>query len=291
MGPVRAWFGERIDGRWAIAGTSPEQLAGFAAAADSSGIDKGDDLARAAIEAGLCSSFYGYRKLLHATALALARDRVATMLATEDADIVQAIRSLDTAIEAFNEMSERIVEWYGIHRPGDRLRPQEIIDVLLAASGDLPGAMQSYAACARALHEERKRLESFIAGRMADVAPNLAAVLGPLLGARLIAKAGGLEKLAKLPASALQVMGAREALFRHLREGTPPPKHGFIYRHPLVIGSPKRLRGRISRVLAGKAAIAARVDFYSGGHAGLEDEVKRRVSAIKGGRGESTDER
>ena len=289
---MRAWFGERVDGRWVLAGTSPEQLAGFAAAGDSSGIDKSVDLSRAAIEAGFCHSFSGYRKLLHETAMSLARDRIAAMLATEDADIVQAIRSLDTAIEAFNEMSERIVEWYGIHHPRARLRPHELIDELISSS---PGAdveaMQGYAACARALHEERKRLETFIAGRMEDVAPNLSAVLGPLLGARLIAKAGGLEKLAKLPASALQVMGAREALFRHLREGTPPPKHGFIYRHPLVSGSPKRLRGRISRVLAGKAAIAARVDFYSGGRAGLEDEVKRRVAAIKGGRRVSMDER
>jgi nucleolar protein 56 len=118
---------------------------------------------------------------------------------------------------------------------------------------------------------------------MQEVAPNLSAVLGELLGARLIARAGGLEKLAKLPASSLQVMGAREALFKHLREGTPPPKHGFIFRHPLVSGAPKQLRGRTARMLAGKAAIAARVDYYSGERLSLDEEVKKKAAAIRGG--------
>jgi nucleolar protein 56 len=123
------------------------------------------------------------------------------------------------------------------------------------------------------------------------VAPNLSEVLGELLGARLIARAGGLEKLAKLPASSLQVMGAREALFKHLREGTPSPKHGFIFRHPLVSGAPKRLRGRMARMLAGKAAIAARVDYYSGGRLGLGEEVKKKAAVIRGSKGRPADGR
>lgn len=295
---MRAWFGEQSGGRWVPAGLTPEQLAVFAGASDSSDINKDADLARIAIDAGLCKSFDEYRKLMHETAMALARSRITAILSSRDADIVQSIRALDTVIAAFNEMSERIVEWFGIHHPEIKLKPQEIIDRVTTSqageaaslSGEDSEALRSYAICARTLHEERKRLETYITACMEDVAPNLSGVLGPMLGARLIAKAGGLDRLARMPGSAIQVMGAREALFKHIREGTPSPKHGFIFRHPLVSGSPKRLRGRISRMLAGKAAIAARVDYYSGERTGLEEEVKKRATAIKGG-GRARDER
>jgi nucleolar protein 56 len=280
---MKVWFGEQSQGQWVLAGSTPEELATFAGKTDSSDAGKERDLLQIALETGLCKSFYDYRKLLHATALVLARSRIVAVLSSRDADIVQSIRALDTVIDAYNEMTERIVEWYGIHHPEAKLRPQDIIEGLLTAqmTGDLE-ALQSYARCARGLQEERKRLEAYIVVCMEEVAPNLSEVLGPLLGARLIARAGGLEKLAKLPASSIQVMGAREALFKHLREGTPPPKHGFIFRHPLVSGAPKPLRGRIARMLAGKAAIAARVDYYSGERLGLGQVVNKKAAAIRG---------
>jgi nucleolar protein 56 len=289
---MKAWFGEQSDGRWTAAGSTPERLALFAGGADSSALSKDVDLALIAIDAGLSTSFEEYRKLMHETALLLAKSRITDILSSRDADIVQAIRALDTVIDAYNEMTERIVEWYGIHNPDEKLRPQEIVERLVTSqtTDDLP-ALQSYAGTARMLQEERKRLEAYISACMDDVAPNLSEVLGELLGARLIARAGGLEKLAKLPASSLQVMGAREALFKHLREGTPSPKHGFIFRHPLVSGAPKRLRGRVARMLAGKAAIAARVDYYSGERLGLGEEVKRKAAVIRGGKGRPADGR
>jgi nucleolar protein 56 len=279
---MKAWFAEQSQGQWALAGSTPEELAAFAGKTDSTGMGKDTDLTQIAIETGICKSFYDYRKLLHDTAMALARSRITEILSSGDADIVQSIRALDTVIDAYNEMTERIVEWYGIHHPEAKLRPQEIIErvVMSKTTGD-PEALQSYARCARGLQDERKRLETYIAVCMEDVAPNLSEVLGPLLGARLIARAGGLEKLAKLPASSIQVMGAREALFKHLREGTSSPKHGFIFRHPLISGAPKPLRGRIARMLAGKAAIAARVDYYSGEYIGLGKEVNKKAAAIR----------
>lgn len=289
---MKAWFGEQSDRHWAVAGSTPERLAVSAGSADSSALSKDVDLAQIAMDAGLCTSFNDYRKLMHETALLLAKCRITGILSSRDADIVQSIRALDTVIDSYNEMTERIVEWYGIHNPGEKLRPQEIVErlVTLQTTDDLP-ALQGYAGCARTLQEERKRLEAYISACMDDVAPNLSDVLGELLGARLIARAGGLEKLAKLPASSIQVMGAREALFKHLREGTPSPKHGFIFRNPLVSGAPKRLRGRIARMLAGKAAIAARVDYYSGERLGLGEEVKRKAAIIRGGKGRPADGR
>jgi nucleolar protein 56 len=297
---MKAWFGERVEGQWAPAGRTPEQLALYASHLDSTGIPKDLDLEQAAIGAGICFSRADYRALLHEAAMALARDRIASMLSTRDADIVQSIRALDTVIEAYNEITERLAEWYGIHYPGASPAPHELISAILAPvpgevsagaplSGDDLEALRGYASTARLLFEERKRLELYITGCMDDVAPNLSGLLGPLLGARLIARAGGLERLAKLPGSTIQVMGAGEALFKHLREGTPPPKHGFIYRHPLISGSPKRLRGKISRMLAGKAAIAARLDFYSGERGAIADEARERAQAIRKGRRRAPD--
>lgn len=290
---MKAWFGEQVDGEWVPGGKTPEELAQFAGKADSAGLSKDVDLERIAVATGICASRAGYLRLMHETAMLLARSRIRALLSARDADIVQSIKALDTVNGAYNEVTERLIEWYGIHYPEARMKPQEIVDLLLKGppaatgaplSGEDLDAMRGFAAAAGMLFEERGRLESYIAGCMEDVAPNLADTLGPLLGARLIARAGGLARLARLPASTIQVMGSGEALFRHLREGTPSPKHGFIYRHPLVSGSPKRLRGKISRAVAGKAAIAARVDHYSGEQRPFGEEVREKVSAIRGGR-------
>jgi nucleolar protein 56 len=99
---------------------------------------------------------------------------------------------------------------------------------------------------------------------MEHVAPNIKDILGSTIGARMIAKVGGLDKLAVLPASTIQVLGAEKALFRALKTGTRPPKHGILFQHSLVHSSPRWQRGKIARVLATKVALAARVDAYSG---------------------------
>jgi len=105
---------------------------------------------------------------------------------------------------------------------------------------------------------------------MEEVAPNIKALAGSLLGARLIALAGGLQNLAKMPASTIQVLGAEKALFRALKTGTRPPKK-------------KWQRGKIARVLAGKLAIAARTDAYGGKEIGekLKAETERRIREIQ----------
>ena len=292
---MRAWFGEQVDGTWKIAGSTPGELAAFAGRADSTGTSAcSSTFSGVAIDTGLCSSPAEYLGLMHATAITLARSRIQALISGKDADIVQSIKALDTVHEAYNEISERLTEWYGIHYPERRARPQEIITFITTLQeGEVPpgapltpadiAAIQGFARVAQALFDERKSLEEYITACMEDVAPNLSDVLGPMLGARLIARAGGLDRLARLPAGSIQVMGAGEALFKHIREGTPSPKHGFIYRHPLIAGAPKRLRGKMSRMIAGRAAIAARVDAYSGERKALDAEVKARAARLRGG--------
>jgi nucleolar protein 56 len=76
--------------------------------------------------------------------------------------------------------------------------------------------------------------------------------------------AGGLAPLSRLPGSAIQVLGAKTALFSHLKNATPPPKHGIIFQHRRIHNAPAEVRGKVSRVLAAKLAIAARLDMYRG---------------------------
>lgn len=291
---MQAWFGEQAGGGWKLAGKTPEELAAFASRAERAGPTQGLDFSQIAIEAGLCTSGEEYLRLMHRSAILVAHSRIQALLSGKDADIVQSIKALDTVHDAYNEVSERLTEWYGIHYPQHRARPQEIITAILnLAPGEVPpgapltavdiAAMQGFARAAQVLFDERKALEQYIMGCMDDVAPNLSDVLGPLLGARLIARAGGLDRLARMPAGSLQVMGAGEALFKHIREGTPSPKHGFIYRHPLISGAPKRLRGKMSRMIAGRAAIAARVDAYSGERMDMGSDVRTRASRLRGG--------
>jgi nucleolar protein 56 len=118
---------------------------------------------------------------------------------------------------------------------------------------------------------------------MKEIAPNLESIAGATIGARLIAKSGGLKELANLPASTIQVLGAEKALFKHLKYGTKPPKHGILFQHPLVHSAPKWQRGKIARLLANKISIAARADYFSQKDIRdiLRRDIDKRVEMIK----------
>jgi nucleolar protein 56 len=92
-----------------------------------------------------------------------------------------------------------------------------------------------------------------------------------------------LERLASLPSSTIQLLGAEKAMFRHLRSGKNPPKHGVIYQYPDLRKAPYWQRGNIARALAGKVLIAAKVDQYKGEFCGdrLNEELKARIADIK----------
>jgi nucleolar protein 56 len=134
------------------------------------------------------------------------------------------------------------------------------------------------------LYELRKGMESYLDKTMSEVAPNTQALVGSLLGARLIAVAGGLRNLAMRPASTIQVLGAEKALFRSLKTGARPPKHGLIFQHTLLHDAKRWQRGKIARALAGKLAIAIRTDaFGSGRYVGdsLKADLEKRLTEIR----------
>jgi nucleolar protein 56 len=109
----------------------------------------------------------------------------------------------------------------------------------------------------------RKQLSNYLGSRMNQVAPNLAALIGDTVGARLISKAGSLTNLSKYPASTVQILGAEKALFRALKTKGNTPKYGLIYHSSFIGRTGAKSKGRISRFLANKCSIASRIDNFS----------------------------
>lgn len=187
---------------------------------------------------------YGFSQdLFHKISIALAQNKVEERLKSEDLQIIQMVNALDDLIQTSNLLSERLNCWSVIPTPEEKIKPLEntlfIVD------------------------EEIKRLEKQIDVDMNKIAPNTSKIVGPLIGARLISIAGGIQKLAVLPASTVQILGAEKALFRFKKEGGKPPKHGVLFQHPLLNRSPRAERGKIARLLATKTAIAVKADVFT----------------------------
>merc|ERR1711974_84509 len=113
------------------------------------------------------------------------------------------------------------------------------------------------------LDEYRRQLHAYLSKKMGSVAPNLAALIGDVVGARLISHAGSITNLAKYPASTVQILGAEKALFRALKKKGNTPKYGLIFHSTFIGRAAAKNKGRISRFLANKASIACRMDCFS----------------------------
>jgi len=276
----------------------------------------------AAIQQGYFENGQNLTTFIHDVSIAMAKKVVQEESGQRDLIIIQAIQALDDLDHTFNLFSNRLREWHGYHFPemagiidesdlyarlvallGDRSNftfsnltkeglSSERVETLAKAAQESMGAdllkedLEEIVELARLLlqfHESRARLEKYLDTVMQEVAPNTSTLLGPTVSARLIATAGGLENLAKRSASTIQVLGAEKALFRSLRSGSRPPKHGLIFQHKDVHQAPRWQRGKIARALASKAAIAIRLDAYHGEYRGqqLLREFEERVKEIR----------
>ncbi|RAO65306.1 uncharacterized protein BHQ10_001318 [Talaromyces amestolkiae] len=121
----------------------------------------------------------------------------------------------------------------------------------------------SFAKRVVSLSDYRKSLHSYLVAKMSVVAPNLAALIGEVVGARLISHAGSLTNLSKYPASTVQILGAEKALFRALKTKGNTPKYGLLYHSSFIGRAGPKNKGRISRFLANKCSIASRIDNFS----------------------------
>ena len=114
------------------------------------------------------------------------------------------------------------------------------------------------------MFEYRKKLHEYLKSKIDQVCPNLASLIGEHVAARLISHAGSLTNLAKYPASTIQILGAEKALFRALKTRSNTPKYGLIFHSTFIGRAATANKGRISRYLANKCAIASRIDCFSG---------------------------
>ncbi|MBI2597974.1 MAG: hypothetical protein HYW50_02145 [Candidatus Diapherotrites archaeon] len=133
------------------------------------------------------------------------------------------------------------------------------------------------------LREERKFLAKFLEKKMSEIAPNFSTVAGHILAAKFLAKAGSQKKIAFMPSTTIQVLGADKALFSHLRNKTKPPKHGYLFSHPLLKTAPKKKKGKIAKIIAAKLSIAAKADYFGNKTLGekLKKEMEKKVLQIK----------
>lgn len=128
-----------------------------------------------------------------------------------------------------------------------------------------------------------EHLEEYVREEASEEFQNLSGLLGPLLATRLVALAGGLDELAKKPASTVQMLGAEKALFRHLHGEGSSPKHGILFQHRFVNSLPESERGKMARFVANKAVMAARIDNYGDEDKseGLRDEIEEKFHELK----------
>merc|ERR1712029_674879 len=242
------------------------------------------DKGMTAMELGLAHSLSRYK-------LKFSPDKIDTM-------IVQAVNLLDDLDKELNNYIMRCREWYGWHFPelgkiitdnlafvrtvevmGMRdnakstdlsdILPEEVEEKVKEAAEISMGTEISDEDILNIKHlciqvveiqEYRTQLYEYLKNRMIAIAPNLTILVGELVGARLISHAGSLMNLAKHPASTVQILGAEKALFKALKTKHDTPKYGLIYHAQLVGQASSKLKGKVSRMLAAKAALATRVD-------------------------------
>ena len=274
------------------------------------------------VKAGFANNEQEAMQALREFAINLSSSRVKEASEQLDLHIIQSIHALDELDKIINTVGARMREWYGLHFPeldnliqslvvyaeivskaglrenitmeilqSTDLQDKKVEVILDAANRSKGGNMtpENLAIVKRladqviAQSDLRRVLADHIEVAMETVAPNVKELLTATVGARIIAKAGSLARLTMLPASTIQILGAEKALFRALKTGARPPKHGLLFQHPLIHSAPRWQRGKIARAVASKVTIAARIDYYrhSGKDHTIYDKLNTRINEIR----------
>jgi nucleolar protein 56 len=263
----------------------PDDLEAARKAIENARAETPKDWPAKAVEAGFAEDENEYYDFLHEATVHAAREAAREAERADDKQLVHALRAMDDTERTANELAERLEEWAGALL--DIETDTTGLDFAAVVAEEEPENTTEERAVSLAqrvvdLRAERDDLRTFIERRAPEVAPNLAEMAGPVLAARIISLAGGLEPLAKKPSGTVQVLGAEDALFAHLRGHAPSPKHGVIFTHEFVRGTRLEDRGSASRALAGKLSIAARIDHYSGDmRPDLHEELRERMDTIR----------
>ncbi|MGV8150937.1 MAG: hypothetical protein ACP5NV_04365 [Candidatus Woesearchaeota archaeon] len=230
-----------------------------------------------------------YKDALVKNNMAIAKKTIAASV-TQEQFIIQSINAIEELDRICNGYSKRLREWFGYYFPeiSEKIEDNEIFvriiiekdkkelvqEIKLSISmgpeigeggiekNDI-NKMIEYARQTQSAYDERESLKNYLEELMKKNCPNITAVCGSMIGAKLLEKAGSLKHLSIMPSSTIQLLGAEKALFRHLRnKNIRPPKHGLILNHPTVLDS--KDKGKAARNLASKISIASKVDYFKG---------------------------
>lgn len=217
----------------------------------------------------------------------------------QDNLIIQGINSIEDLKVIANKLAKRLREWYELYNPefsrsiADHARFAELITQksrkeLLQKTGisesesmgadlekeDIDGILL-LAEEIKAIYKTKAKLEKYINSAMEKSCPNITALAGSIIGAKLLEHAGSFKKFMQMPASTVQLLGAEKALFRHLKTGARCPKYGIILQHLLVAKA--KDKAKAARMLADKISIAAKIDYFKGEFIG--DKLRKGLEA------------
>ncbi|MBW2983558.1 NOP58 family protein [Candidatus Woesearchaeota archaeon] len=218
---------------------------------------------------------------------------------SDDLFIIQTISNIEEIDKVANTLVKRLREWYSYYLPEFsksiqshekfvelilkksknellkeiRIKKEESMGAELSKDDTKP--IMALADQLKDLYQLKEKQKEYLENVMKRVCPNLLAIAGPLIGAKLIQHAGSLKHLVEFPASTVQLLGAEKALFRHMKTGARPPKYGLIYSHQLIAQAKKKEQGKVARGLADKISICVKVDYFKGEPIG--DKLRKQL--------------
>ncbi|MBN2101246.1 MAG: hypothetical protein JW716_00045 [Candidatus Aenigmarchaeota archaeon] len=227
----------------------------------------------------------------------------------KDIILIQVVNTYDSIEENMNTISEHIREWYGLYFPEltksvadhqkfielvakygtrENFREDKLSEIAKKSAGmdfdsnDIK-AISDFAETMKIMYQTKEKLSQYVEKLATEIAPNASAIATPIITARMISLAGGIERMAKMPSSTIQLLGAERALFRHLKGQGRAPKYGVLFLHPYVQNSPKAIRGKVARLLASKISLAVKIDKYSkkDQSAQMKKEVARKIDELQ----------
>lgn len=251
--------------------------------------------------------------------LASAKAGIHEAYSSEEYALIQAINAYLETNKSYNLVYERLTEWFGIYFPEIRVgNAKSLADLaLLITKPSAPSAEEvkkiiNNDSMAKTIHErigktigrkmnaEEKKavvefaelsnnilmaltsLEDYIKIASGRLLPNTTYLTDEKIAAELLSKAGSMERLATMPASTVQLLGAEKSLFKHIKFGSKPPKYGVLFKLPVVNTAPREVRGRIARVYATKICIGLKADYYTKNFIGKElktslDQIVKKI--------------
>ncbi|MGC9099009.1 MAG: hypothetical protein ACP5HW_00460 [Candidatus Micrarchaeia archaeon] len=255
--------------------------------------------------------------------LAKAKESLSTAYAGEEHSLIEAINTYLQLEKIENLAFERLEEWYSIYFPelklnnhekyaefvakfgsnkksaseeelfillGDRERAKEIESSIARSIGREPNENEyknllELANLVIGLSKLREGLGSYIDTTARKLMPNITYLIDTKVAAELLSKAGSLNKLALMPASTIQLLGAEKALFKHIKYGSKPPKYGILFKLQQVSGSGRKRGGKVARIYATKISIAAKADAFTKRF--IADALKKNIESAlnKGAKG------